>query len=286
MKKLIFVLAALGFIAGCASEAPKPEENQADQTTATAAPWDNDPAPPQAVKRKEPVKNERSAPESSDPNGELTAAIKAQSDDRILTAAHDVLKVRANDSRALNAMGVVAYKRGRFDLAAYFFDKALQKSPNQSDIYNNLGLVDLARKQQSLAIKNFRHAIELNPNNGSAAANLGAIYVQAKDYSKAATILEIAYRQGPRDVNVLNNYGIALAGVKKYDQALKVYEEAAKASPNNREVLLNQAILLVENLDRPKDGIELIDRLKFLGAPDKSRERLSSLENKAKAGLK
>lgn len=287
MKRLIFILAAIGFIAGCSSKTAKPEPEDVEQST--PAPWDKDPAPPQTLKKRDaPLKADRAAtPELAiDPYGELNAAIKAQSDERILASAHEILKHRSNDVRALNALGAVAYKKGRFDLAAYFLDKASQKAPNQSDIYNNLGLVELARKQQLGAIKNFRRAIELNPNNGAAAANLGSIYVAEKDYNKAATVLEIAYRQGPRDVKILSNYGVALAGTKKYDQAQQVYEEAAKLNPNNREVLLNQAILLVENLDRPKDGMDLINRLKFLGPPSESRDRLSSLEIKAKAGLK
>ena len=59
-----------------------------------------------------------------------------------------------------------------------------------------------------------------------------------------------------------------------------------KEQNNNREILLNYAILLIDHLNKFKEGVDVLSRLKFVGPPSESRNRIIALENKAKAGLK
>ena len=117
------------------------------------------------------------------------------------------------------------------------------------------------------------------------ASNLGAIYVQEKDFTKANVVLDTAYRKGVRDPKVLNNYAIALTASAKYDRAEDIYKLLMKEQ-NNKEILFNYAVLLVERLGKYQDGLEVINRLKFVGGPADTRNKIIALENKAKAGLK
>ncbi|MFS4459657.1 tetratricopeptide repeat protein [Bdellovibrio sp. HCB2-146] len=225
-------------------------------------------------------------PPSSSHYSQLNDAVKADNDEAIYKAATQILVQAPNDPRALNALAMYHYKKGRFDLSRYLLSKALGGQGKTSEIYSNLGIVQLAQNERREAVKSFRKALEMNSSDGVAAANLGAIYVSEKDYNKGAMVLETAYRRGVRDPRVLNNYAVALTATGKYDQAERVYQDALKASNSNKEVLFNYAVLLVEHSQKYQQGLEVINRLKFVGGPADTRNRIIALENKAKAGLK
>lgn len=280
MRNFYAVLALTAVLAACSS-APV-EDGPGD--AAKNDTWDEPAAEP--AKPARPSTGDSKAEPRGGSHAELSEAIKAQSDSRILTAAEKLLWQSPEDDRALNAAAMVHYKQGRLDLASYLLGKAVGKHPRKSELHGNLGLIETARGNKGEAIAHYRKAIELNPDDSVSAANLGALYVEARDYAKALVVLEIAHRRGFRDSRVLNNYGIALAAAGKHEKALDIYDEALKENANSREALLNKAIVLVEHLDRAKEGLEVINRLKFVGAPSESRERLSLLENKANAGVR
>lgn len=243
-------------------------------------------APAKAEPRQAPEAPRAAEPVSGDPWVELNAAVKGQNDDQIRRVAEKILARVPDDERSLNALALVAYRKGQFTYASYLLGKAIAKNGNRSELHSNLGLVLLAQGEKLEAIRSFRRAIELNSDDGVAAANLGAIYVAERDYQKAAVVLDIALRKGPRDAKVLNNQAVALMATGRADRVKSLLEEGLKENAGNRELMFNQAILLVDHLGRYQEGLDVINRLKFVGAPSESRERLSLLENKAKAGLK
>jgi Flp pilus assembly protein TadD len=214
----------------------------------------------------------------------LDEAIKSQIDEKIYKQASTVLLQNPNDAKALNALGLYHYKKGRFTAAKFFLGKILAVKES-SEAYNNLGVVHLALGEKREAVQAFRQALSLNSRDGAAAGNLGAILTAADAYPKAATLLETAYDQGYRDVRILNNYAIALTAQGKGSQAESHYENALKSQPQNRELLFNYAILLIENLKKPKEGLDVLNRLKFVGPAQEQRSRIKDLENRAKLGL-
>lgn len=292
MLKSKFIFIFLGFVLASCSSTPKTETAKDDSAKGQET-WEAEPtpmpegAPASEGKSKEESKTAAAAvPATRDPWADLSAATKTQSDEAVKKAAERILARLPDDARALNALALVNLHKNKYDLAVYLLGHAIQKNPTRSELHSNLGIVELARHENHAAIQAFRKALELNSEDGVAAANLGGIYVSERDYTKAAIVLETAMRRGPRDAKMLSNYGIAMAATGHDDKALAAYSEALKQSPNSREVMLNQAILLVDHLGRFKDGLEIINRLKFLGPPPESRERLSLLENKAQAGVK
>ena len=214
----------------------------------------------------------------------LADAIKGGNDEAVSRAAIAALSKNPNDTRALNAMGMYHYKKGHLKAAELFYGRALKANPQLAEVYNNLGLIHLAQDERSEAIKQFRKAIELNPNEANAASNLGSIYLNEKDYGKAAVAMEIAYRKNSSDVKILNNYGIALTAQKKFSEARDIYQKAYKLNQNDKDVLLNYSILLIEHMNKASDGLDLIEKLKFLGPSAEARNIINGLENKAKAG--
>lgn len=216
----------------------------------------------------------------------VSEAYRSQNDDGIEKAAEQLLGQNPQDLKALNALGLYHYRRGHFLAARYFFTRAQQVNPNAGEIYNNLGLVALSMNEQHEGIRNFRKALELNPSDGIAAANLGSIYVQEGDFVKALTVLEVAVKRGMRETRTLSNYGIALSAAGKYDSAKLALEEAIKQNSTNKEALYALATLLIDRMKQYSEGLDQLNRLRFLGPGSEMRNKMNALENRAKAGIK
>ncbi len=216
----------------------------------------------------------------------LIGAIKSQNDEQITKSANEVLSQNPKDLRALNALGMTYFKSGRNEAALYLINKAIDIQPKSSELYSNLGLIELARGEKRAAIKAFRKGLEVNSNDAIIGANLGSIYVAEKEYQKAELALEIPYKKGTKDIKVLNNYAIALTGNKNSKKAGDIYSRLVKDNPSQRDIMLNYAINLITHQQKYKEGLDVLNRLKFVGSPPESRNVIKDLETQAKAGLK
>jgi len=285
---ITLVMTSLLFVA-CSTEAPKSIDG--DEPLASNAVLDGDQqasAEVSSTKATTPSAPAKAAAVTATVNGNsaLAQAFQSGNDEALRRSATQILQSTPNDVKALNALGLYHYRRGHFPAAQMMFEKALKVSPDSSELHNNLGLVLLAQKDLFSAMKEFRTALQLNPENGDAAVNIGTIYVEKQDYTKALVAMEIAYKKNARDIRVLNNYGIALAANGKYDQASDVYKEALRISSSDKNVLLNQAILFIDHLKKYQDGLDIVNKIKFLGLSSEARSTINGLENRAKAGLK
>ncbi|MNL06075.1 photosystem I assembly protein Ycf3 [compost metagenome] len=288
----LLLISVLVTMAACSTFQPSPSGAPSDDigSSSDSSPSYSDaPGSQDSGGSREEVADEPIQPKTPPPSSAYSAlndAVKADSDEAIYKAATQILVQAPNDPRALNALAMYHYKKNRFDLSQYLLQKALSGQGKMSEIYSNLGIVQLAQNERREAVKSFRQALDINSSDPVAAANLGSIYTAEKDYAKAQMVLEIAYKRGVRDVRVLNNYGIALTAGGKYEQAERVYSEAMKESSGNKEALFNYAVLLIDHMQKFPQGIEVLNRLKFVGGPADTRNRIIALENKAKAGLK
>jgi tetratricopeptide (TPR) repeat protein len=264
---LLFLLAACGSKPTAEEETPSHEQIKAAE------------APKSDLKKTPP------APTKPVATNILNDAIKSQNDEQIYRAATGTLINNPSYTRAMIALGNYHYRKNQPLAAQYFYAKALQLNSRLSEAHSNMGLTYLSLGEKRQAIKEFRKAIEENSNDYIAAANLGSIYAGEKDYIKASVLLEIAVKK-IKDPKILNNYAVSLAGIGKYDQAKGLYKDALDKNSSNREVLFNYAILLIEHLNEPQDGLDQINKLKFLGPSEYMKNRIIALENKAKAGVK
>lgn len=282
MKKILLSILVLA-IAGCSSK-PKEEESAATEDLSYSS----------GASGSHQDSNKHSSREDSVPKvttsrsdaSSLDQAIQDGSDDNIQRVAQGVLAKNQNDIPALLALGVVHYKRSQWVGALMMFDKVIKLDPRNLGARNNRALVYLSQHEVRDAIKEFKKVIEADPTNATAAANLGAIYLENKDYQKAFIAMDIAYQRMSRDPKVLNNYGIALTGAGRFKEARDAYQRALDKSPGSKEVMLNYAILLIDHLKQFSQGLELVNKLKFLGLSPEVKNRINLLENNAKAGLK
>lgn len=225
--------------------------------------------------------NESAAGSSS----QLAMYIKNQDDEGILKESSRLLIQNSNDIKALNAMAMVYYKKGQFNLAKSLLFRAQKNSPT-FEVYSNLGIVLLGNEERNEALRQFKKALELNPNDSVSASNASSIYIKAYDYEKANLVLENSYKRGIKDFRVLNNYAISLVGLGKYENAESVYREALRENSSSKEVLYNFSILLIEHLKKNQEGLEVLQKLKFIGIPEQSRNKIQELELIARKGQK
>lgn len=232
---------------------------------------------PKAVLTKEPTQRET--------DDALTSALKSQNQDLIFKAATQRLIANSKDPRALMALATYHFKKNQDGAAEYFLTLAQAIQPNSPDISHALGLIYLKRKNEMKAIQAFRRAIDLNSSFAPAALSLGAIYMQHNDYSRAQPALEVAYRQYRKDPNVVNNYGAVLLATGQFAKADKVFREALKIEDANKQAVFNLAIVLIEFQNKYQEGLDFLNRLKFLGPLPEMRNKIVVLENKAKLAL-
>jgi len=293
MKKIVLTLAIGGLLTACGSS---PKHSGGDDggyspvaSSSSSGSFDmgESAAPAKSSQGFAPnAKAAAPAPSQAVTQGTLVDAIKSQNDEQIFRVSGQLLTQNPNDVKAMNAMAMYYFKKGRIDASKYLLNKAISVNANAGEAYSNIGLIHLANNEPREAIKAFRKALDLNSNDSIAAANAGSIYVAEKDYNKAVSVLSVAYNGGVRDAKTMNNYAVALTAVGKFDDANSIYQAAMKEQNNNREILLNYAILLIDHKNKYKEGMDVLNRLKFVGPPSESRNRIIALETKAKAGLK
>ncbi len=217
----------------------------------------------------------------------LAQAVKSQSASQISNEASKILIVNANDLVALNTLALMQLKRGKPGAAKILINRAMEKNPPSAALYNNLAVVLLEESDQIGAILNLKKALQLDRGHPEASANLGAIYARGGDYGKAKVLLEQAYRANRANAAVANNYAIALRATKDYESAKKVYEDLVRSSSNDVNVLLNYAILLIDFMGKPKEGLDVVNKIRFIETDRKDvLARANALEKKARSEVK
>lgn len=288
MKKLIAVLILSLTLFSCSSGSKKDDANLSEnkltpkEVKASGSKTEANPLPD---KKAEAAAVNPSAL-SDAKQAEFDQAIVSGDDEKIRKASQDMLQINSKNSKALNALAMSHYKKQQYEAAILLLNKALGVNPNASEVYNNLGLVELAKNNRKEAITMFRKSLQVNPDNQFAAANAAAIYAREKDYSKVVFTLERAVSNNKASAGTINNYAIALVATGKANEAASLYEKILKDNPDNKSFILNYSILLIEKQAKYKEGLDLVNRLKFVGADNESRQVIKELEIKAKAGLK
>jgi cytochrome c-type biogenesis protein CcmH/NrfG len=219
-------------------------------------------------------------------NSTLNAAIGSGDSERIRQASLEILSRDPKNIKALNALAVSYYKNQKPAAAILLLNKVLSQNPNSAEAYNNLGLVYLQKNEKRDAVESFRKALKLDPNNLPAAENLSAIYARAHDYDKVIYVLEGPVKNSTASVEAMNNYAIALSATGKTEEAAGVYAKVLERQADQQQAMLNYSILMIEQQQKYKEGLDLLGRLKFVGTDVESRQIIKDLESKAKAGLK
>jgi protein O-GlcNAc transferase len=191
-----------------------------------------------------------------------------------------ILKSQPHHVGALNVLGIVLTRLGRFAEAESYLGRALREQPNSDVTLCNYGIVlkalnrpaeALAPLTQALAINSasaetwhirgivfndlqrfseaigdFVQAIALNPRNAEAHLNKGKSLVGQKRLSDAASEFERAAALKPNLVEAWFACGNAYRDLKLYEEAIKAYDRAIALAPDWAAALNNRAAALVQ----------------------------------------
>lgn len=294
MRFLTFAILILA-LAGCSS-ANHSDSNSSGETLGGLADINEapkkqsqQPLPPVAIESEKsgPAATPTSSPVSVDRLTEkLNNAIQKQDERAIAISARELLIRNSQDIKALNALALYHFRHGEIEMAKSLLNKAIGIDGNISILHTNLGMVHQTQSELYEALQSYRAALRVDPSNAIAAANIGALYAQKKDYRKAQVALEIAVQKGQRDWRTLSNYGVTLMALGKYQNSEPYLKRSMELQPQNIEILLNYAILLIEHLGKPSEGLDVISKIRFAGPGPELRKRISDLENRAKSVLK
>jgi len=224
--------------------------------------------------------------ESQAMHSELNAAISSINLDKIKQIGIDLLIANSNDVEALNALAIYYYKKGHVDAALFLLNKINNAGLSKSATYNNLALIMLEKKQNKEAVGLLNKASELASKNYFAACNLAAVYTGQRVFEKALSSIERFSNDDRLGEDCMNNYAIALSANAKTNQAAQIYEKILKNNDSKQNVLFNYSVLFIDRLNKYKDGLELIKKIKVTSLSGESAQVIKDLETKANAGLK
>lgn len=161
----------------------------------------------------------------------LLALYHAGDLDAAAAAAQALLERAPEHAGALQLLGVIEARRGRFDAALGWLDRAAALDAPPAALHNNRANVLLALEREDEAIASYDRALAL----------------------------------GLEDPHALNNRGAALQARHRFDAALQSFERALALSPDFADALLNRGELLLE-IGRRSAGIESLQRARAAGA--------------------
>lgn len=286
-KKIVLLFSITVFFAGCStsdqtdSSAAEPPSFDQPQTSAETDDGIPDATTP-AASTPAPEK-----PKSGDSYATLRTAVRGGNAELIRDEAGKILSASPNDPVALNTLALYYFRKNKVGAAKLLLARAFEKNPDVASLYNNLGILELSEGDTSSAIANFKKALRLDNRHAAASGNLGSILVGGGEYGKSQGLLETAYRANKSNYAIANNYAISLRANKDYSKAARIYDEVVKANPRDVNALLNYSILLIDFMGKPKDGLALVYKLKFLETENRDIiARANALEKKAKAEIK
>jgi tetratricopeptide (TPR) repeat protein len=153
-----------------------------------------------------------------------------------------VLDLSPHNWHALNGLGVVLKRQGRFDEAKEHYQAALAIFPGASVVWNNLGalyksmgdsgrgnsgLTDESRKFYQMAETEYRKVLGHVPRDAGANNNLGNLYKARMQPDSAAAYYELALESNPELAQAHNNLADLYRQKRQYQKAISHYKTAA-----------------------------------------------------------
>ena len=132
----------------------------------------------------------------------MASAEQLAKDGNVRGALLELRKVIESDPehapKAHLALGVLFGQRGKLDVAADHFRRAIQLDPHDPKAYINLGVVFAQKGQYERAIDCWKDALRIDPTLSLARGNLIKTYVIVSDVKSARAQIRLARRSGCR----------------------------------------------------------------------------------------
>ena len=151
------------------------------------------------------------------------------------------LASRHDNADALHVLGLIAYRRERYDESASWLAKAVQAGNKAPVLLNNYGLALYALKRLKQAEAQFRHALASKPDYAGAHHNLGAALKDQGELQAAAACFKRAAALDPHNAATQFLLGSALGLLGRNDQAVACFDRAIALEPDHAKAHVNRA---------------------------------------------
>ncbi len=161
--------------------------------------------------------------------------------------------LQCTDSIALyhRNLGEICRRLGRLEQAVMEGEATVALNPNDSEGHYNLGLALAGQGRHTDALSPYRRATELSPEHGPAWNNLGASLEQSGDLAAAEEAYTHAVAINPKHAEAQNNLGAIYSLQGKLTAAVACFNAAIRARPSFVESHSNLSALKTYNEDDP-----------------------------------
>ena len=150
-----------------------------------------------------------------------------------------LLAADASDADALNARGMIAYRRGDFPSASKWLTRAISVHPRHAAAHSNLGAALRAQGELGRAETVYRRAIDISPEMQEAQVNLANLLIDRRKPAEAEQVLRASLAQTPPTSNLMTTLGLALYHQGRYLDSVTAFRRAMALDPANYEACRN-----------------------------------------------
>ena len=169
-------------------------------------------------------------------------------------------------SPALHMLGMVAYQRGRYDVAVNLMGAAVKIRSDVAFYHKDLGNVFLSQGRIDESILCYRNALRLDPNLVRAYYHLSVAFIKKDLLDEAMQSLVIALKLKPDYTDALYQAGFIFGEQNKPDEAIACFEKLLKIEPARTEALFALGAAL-GSIDRENEAIDCYRKVLKI-APD------------------
>ncbi|MEM7725135.1 MAG: tetratricopeptide repeat protein [Cyanobacteria bacterium P01_A01_bin.45] len=162
-----------------------------------------------------------------------------------------------------NHLGLIYQQQLKFDVAAQYYQKAIDSKSDYFQAYSNLGNILQDQGKLDEAEKCYRKALEIQPNLAPVYNNLANILQFKGKLEESIYLYQKALEVKPDYVQVYNNLGSAFHKQDKHKEAAKYYQKAVALDPsfaeayNNLGLVLHELLRLEEGTSAYKKALEI-----------------------------
>ncbi len=166
------------------------------------------------------------------------------------------------DPRGLEGLSDTYAAQGQFDKAAQLLTVELAKNPARSEIRLALGNVAFRAQKYDLAIEQYQALIQAHPSAGDLYIRLGEAYRLKENFQEAIHCFQKAKELRPNDPAAYLQLALLLEANGQRAQARPVYEQVLKLQPDNAVALNNLAYAMAETGGDLDQALTLAQRAK------------------------
>lgn len=175
------------------------------------------------------------------------------------------------DAQLLAMLGEINAKKGQYNKASEYFEKAAKLLPQNPGVQTALGMSQLASGKSEAGLRHLEAASELDPAQYRADILLVQYYLNRKEFDHALTAAAKLQVKQPKNPLSYNLVGGAYLGKKEPVKARQSFEQALKVDPVFIPAALNLARLDIQD-KRPNDAIK-----RFEGVLEKDANNIEAM---------